>query len=179
MCDLVDNLTNIPRRHMNQQFLINGGTCLKPSTNTDDEGRITDMTLAGTVTDHWARDVLLGGNHCGGLSTAAAVASNMCDILASDYYYPSILHADFALAQLDVCSLAAAWGLVSAPPAQALRLSDRGLVAAGRRAGLLLVQAPANGADGATPRLIATNAAGRLAYCAEPERLSLRQLGAA
>lgn len=144
--------------------------------------RTEDALFAAVALDNpvimGAPNVLLGGSHCGGLATAAAVASGMCDILASDYYYPSMLHAPFALAQAGVCCLAEAWRLVSVHPAQALGLTDRGLIATGQRADLLLVQAPAGNAAGAAPRLIATIAAGRLAYCVEPERLSLRQLAA-
>ena len=118
-----------------------------------------------------APNVLLGGSHCGGLATIDAVRSNMCDILASDYYYPSLLHAPFKLAQQGACSLAEAWRLVAANPATALGLPDRGRLAPGCRADLLLVEA----LPSQSPRLIATIAGGKLAYCAEPQRLTMRQ----
>lgn len=114
-----------------------------------------------------APNVLLGGSHCGGLATADAVRSNMCDVLVSDYYYPALLQAPFKLAQQGACSLADAWRLVSDKPAKVLGLNDRGRLADGYRADLLLVEATAMG----TARLVATIAAGRLVYCAEPERL--------
>lgn len=114
-----------------------------------------------------APNVLLGGSHCGGLSTAQAVKSGMCDIMASDYYYPSLLHAPFRLAQLGMCTLADAWKLVSENPAAALKLADRGRIEQGRRADLVLVEHCASG----SARLVATIAAGKLAYCAEPDRL--------
>jgi alpha-D-ribose 1-methylphosphonate 5-triphosphate diphosphatase len=91
----------------------------------------------------------------------------MCDILASDYYYPSMLHAAFKLAERGVCSLEHAWRLISENPAAALRLNDRGRIAEGYRADLVLVDASVIG----KPRLIATLTAGKLAYCAEPDRL--------
>jgi alpha-D-ribose 1-methylphosphonate 5-triphosphate diphosphatase len=118
-----------------------------------------------------APNVLLGGSHCGGLAAIDAVRSRMCDILASDYYYPSLLHAPFKLAFHGACSLAEAWQLVSGNPAAALRLSDRGRIADGARADLILVEQRPEG----KVRLIATIAAGKLAYCAEPERLVMRQ----
>lgn len=114
-----------------------------------------------------APNVLLGGSHCGGLATIDAVRSGMCDILASDYYYPSLLHAPFKLVQQGACSLAEAWRLVSENPAAALGLDDRGRIADGYRADLLLVEAT----PGGSARLIATIAAGKLVYCAEPARL--------
>ncbi|MGN6389410.1 MAG: alpha-D-ribose 1-methylphosphonate 5-triphosphate diphosphatase [Burkholderiaceae bacterium] len=115
-----------------------------------------------------APNVLLGGSHCGALGAAEVVRAGRCHILASDYYYPSLLQAPFRLAHLGDCSLAQAWALVSAQPAQALRLGDRGRIADGMRADVLLVEAQPDGGA----RLVATFAAGRLVYCAEPQRLA-------
>lgn len=114
-----------------------------------------------------APNVLLGGSHCGGLNAADAIKQGMCDILASDYYYPSLLHAPFQLAHRGICSLEDAWNLVSLNPATVLGLADRGRIASGCRADLIAVKPGAQG----RVRLIATIAAGKLAYCAEPERL--------
>ena len=119
-----------------------------------------------------APNVLLGGSHCGSIATIDAVRSGMCDILASDYYYPALLQAPFILAHAGACTLADAWKLVSANPATVLGLTDRGRIAAGARADLLLVEQLPEGAA----RLIATFAAGKLVYCAEPERLQMRSI---
>ena len=115
-----------------------------------------------------APNVLLGGSHCGGLSATEAVRRGQCDILASDYYYPALLHAPFRLVQEAACDLAHAWNLVSYNPAQVLGCCDRGQLHTGARADVLLVEQLSNG----TPRLIATIAAGKLIFCAQPERLS-------
>lgn len=116
-----------------------------------------------------APNVLLGGSHCGGLSTSEAVRKGLCHILASDYYYPSLLHAPFKLAyQEQACSLAQAWRLVSETPAQVLGLRDRGRIAESRRADLLLVEVSLRG----EARLVATVAAGKLAYCSEMARIA-------
>jgi alpha-D-ribose 1-methylphosphonate 5-triphosphate diphosphatase len=120
-----------------------------------------------------APNVLLGGSHCGSLSATETVRTGMCDILTSDYYYPSLLHAPFRLAYKEnACSLAEAWKLVSQTPAETLGLRDRGRIAQGYRADLLLVEAQ----PGGDVRLVATIAAGRLAYCAEPQRLTTNRL---
>jgi alpha-D-ribose 1-methylphosphonate 5-triphosphate diphosphatase len=118
-----------------------------------------------------APNVLLGGSHRGGLATIDAVRSNMCDILVSDYYYPSLLHAPFKLAHEGACSLADAWRMVSQNPAQCLGLADRGRIADGQRADLLLVEA----LQGGRVRLVATIAAGRLVHCADPARMVVRR----
>ena len=120
-----------------------------------------------------APNVLLGGSHCGSLSATETVKTGMCDILTSDYYYPSLLHAPFRLAYKEnACSLADAWKLVSQHPAETLGLRDRGRIAQGYRADLLLVE-PQPGGD---VRLVATIAAGKLAYCADPQRLTTHRL---
>ncbi|MEL6794067.1 MAG: alpha-D-ribose 1-methylphosphonate 5-triphosphate diphosphatase, partial [Pseudomonadota bacterium] len=67
-----------------------------------------------------------------------AVREGLCSILASDYYYPSQFAAVARLAQRGVVDFAAGWSLISANPAEAMRLADRGVVAEGRRADLLV-----------------------------------------
>ena len=132
-----------------------------------EEALITAHNLGNNVV-MGAPNILLGGSHCGGLSASEAVGRGLCDILASDYYYPALLHAPFRLEQEAVCSLEQAWQLVSYNPAQVLGLHDRGQIKAGYRADLLLIEKKADG----SPRLVATIAAGKLVFCAEPERLS-------
>ena len=120
-----------------------------------------------------APNVLLGGSHCGGLSASDAIRRGLCDTLASDYYYPALLHAPFRLEQDAVCSLEQAWQLVASNPATVLGLNDRGRLSSKRRADLIMLERQTDG----SPRLIATIAAGKLVFCAEPERLQhLQQL---
>lgn len=107
-----------------------------------------------------APNVLRGGSHMGWHSAEAMVASGACDILASDYYYPALPRAPFLLARRGVLPLPAAWDLVSANPARAAGLADRGRIAEGLRADLVLVDDTAPGG----PRVVATIAAGRLAH---------------
>jgi alpha-D-ribose 1-methylphosphonate 5-triphosphate diphosphatase len=88
------------------------------------------------------------------------VARGLCSILASDYYYPAPLLAAFRLAATGVAPLERAWSLVSAAPARAMGLADRGTIAAGKRADLILVDA----GDPARPRVAAVIVAGRAVY---------------
>ncbi|GAA5157366.1 alpha-D-ribose 1-methylphosphonate 5-triphosphate diphosphatase [Viridibacterium curvum] len=114
-----------------------------------------------------APNVLRGGSHIGAPSAATLAAEGLCSILASDYYYPAPLHAAFKLAAQGLLPFAQAWALVSHNPAQALALRDRGHIATGQRADLLVVDA----LDATLPRLVATLAAGRIVYLAEGARL--------
>ncbi|MCG8508502.1 MAG: alpha-D-ribose 1-methylphosphonate 5-triphosphate diphosphatase [Rhodospirillales bacterium] len=86
-----------------------------------------------------APNILRGGSHCGRLSTREAIKGGYCSILASDYYYPSLLHSVFHLVREDVLSLADAWRMVSEAPAWAAGLTDRGTIAEGQRADLIVV----------------------------------------
>jgi alpha-D-ribose 1-methylphosphonate 5-triphosphate diphosphatase len=96
------------------------------------------------------------------------VARGLCSILASDYYYPAPLLAAFRLVSDGVATLEQAWALVSTIPAAAAGLSDRGRIALGRRADLILVDAHAI----PRPEVVATIVAGRLVHLGDARRLS-------
>jgi alpha-D-ribose 1-methylphosphonate 5-triphosphate diphosphatase len=63
--------------------------------------------------------------------------------------------------------LEAAWSYVAARPARAAGLKDRGTIAPGQRADLIIVDAQ----DARRPKVIATIASGRIVYLAEAQRL--------
>lgn len=112
-------------------------------------------------------NVLRGGSHVGAPGAAELARDGLCNILASDYYYPAPLHAAFALAQSDTLPLARAWRLVSQNPAQALGLTDRGTLTEGLRADVLVVDTR----DAGNPHLLATICSGRIVYLADGARL--------
>ena len=106
-------------------------------------------------------NVLRGRSHLGWASAARLAEAGVCSVLTSDYFYPALARAALILAGRGVLDLERAWALVAATPAAAAGLADRGRIAAGLRADLVLL-APA-GAD-RPARLVATIAAGRLAW---------------
>lgn len=109
-----------------------------------------------------APNVLRGGSHIGAASPSAAdmVERGLCDILASDYYYPALLAAVARLHAEDRAPLHELWKLVSTNPAAASGLSDRGTIAEGQRADLVLLDWP----EGAAPRPELTLCAGHVAH---------------
>ena len=111
-----------------------------------------------------APNVVRGGSHTGWTKAADMIAKGLCSILASDYYYPAPLLAAFRLAADGMLPLAQAWALISAAPAAAAGLTDRGVLAAGRRADIILV----DDAVPLRPRIVAVIAAGRLVHLTEP-----------
>lgn len=115
-----------------------------------------------------APNVVRGGSHCGAVNAAPMVARGIGTILASDYYYPALLHAPFRLARDGVKALGAAWHLVSRNPAHALGLTDRGVLDVGLRADILVVDAR----DETAPRVVATLSGGRLVHLSDGSRLA-------
>jgi alpha-D-ribose 1-methylphosphonate 5-triphosphate diphosphatase len=83
-------------------------------------------------------NVLRGGSHTGCPAAANMIAAGACSALASDYYYPSLALAPFRLDAAGVLPLADGWRLVSAGPARMLGLDDRGSIADGKRADIVL-----------------------------------------
>lgn len=104
-----------------------------------------------------APNVVRGGSHNGNVSALDLIAMGLCDALASDYHYPSPRRAAFLLADSGICDLASAWHLISAGPARALGLNDRGTLAPGQRADLVIL-------DAGTRQLAATLSGGRISH---------------
>lgn len=121
----------------------------------------------GDVTVFGAPNVVRGGSHTGWTNAADMVAKGLCSILASDYYYPAPLLAAFLLATDNVVSLPRAWELVSGAPAMAAGLHDRGRIAEGKRADIILVDA----SEPLRPSVVAAVAGGRLVHLTDPQRV--------
>ncbi len=86
-----------------------------------------------------APNVVRGGSHNGALSAEAAIDEGLCSVLASDYHYPSPLHAAERLVDRGVRPLGEVWSLVSRNPAAAMGLDDRGILEPGRRADIVAI----------------------------------------
>jgi alpha-D-ribose 1-methylphosphonate 5-triphosphate diphosphatase len=127
-----------------------------------------DAAAAGDYIVLGAPNVVRGGSHTGWINAADMIRLGCCSILASDYYYPAPLLAAFRLAADEILPLSKAWALVSTTPASAVGLNDRGRLAAGQRADLILVDA----SDILRPRLIAAMVRGRLVHVADASRLA-------
>ncbi len=104
-----------------------------------------------------APNALRGKSASSNVSARELIGMGLCDALVSDYYYPSLLHAPFALVRDGVTDLATAWGHVSSGPAAALGLADRGRLQAGLRGDVLVVKQDAEG----RPHVVATFVEGR------------------
>jgi alpha-D-ribose 1-methylphosphonate 5-triphosphate diphosphatase len=109
-----------------------------------------------------APNALRGGSHLGLISAESMVRSGDCRALTSDYYYPALLQAPFALTARGAVALPEAWDLVSFGPARAAGLDDRGRIEPGARADLAVIDDQA----GTHVRVRATYVAGARVFAA-------------
>jgi alpha-D-ribose 1-methylphosphonate 5-triphosphate diphosphatase len=105
-----------------------------------------------------------GGSHIGSLGAGDMVEAGLCDVLASDYFYPAMLAAVARLDQEKRADRSTIWSLVSEGPAKSMNLHDRGKIEVGKRADLVLVDWP----EGQAPAIQGTWVAGRCAFRGVP-----------
>lgn len=86
-----------------------------------------------------APNVVRGGSQAGNVAAMALIEAGLCDALVSDYYYPALSQAVWAVADQRALSFGAAWALVSTAPARIMGLTDRGRLAPGLRADLAVM----------------------------------------
>ena len=153
-----------PSPAMRQSYRALGVTIAEFPVN---EETARDAAAASDFIVFGAPNVVRGGSHTGCTSASDMIAKGLCSVLASDYYYPAPLLAAFRLAADGVRPLADAWQLISSAPARAAGLADRGTLATGQRADILLVDDTVP----LRPRIVAVVVAGRLVYLTESNRL--------
>lgn len=88
-----------------------------------------------------APNVVRGKSHSGNISATDLVKAGLLDVLSSDYVPFALLQAAFILPErVEGLSLAQALATVTANPAKAAGLDDRGEIAIGKRADLVRVR---------------------------------------
>lgn len=116
---------------------------------------------AGDAVIMGAPNVVRGGSHDKKVSAEAVIRAGDCSALVSDYHYPTLRQAVFALADRGVLPLAQAWQLVSGNPAEVMGWTDRGRLETGLRADLVVIEAT-------TRRVAATVSGGQMSWMAGP-----------
>ena len=104
-----------------------------------------------------APNVVRGGSQAGNVAAVDLIRAGLCDGLVSDYHIPALPLAVWKLVDDGILPLSKAWVLVSSGPARVLGMADRGVIAAGLRADLVVV-------DKITREIAATIAGGRLSH---------------
>ena len=86
-----------------------------------------------------APNIMRGGSQSASIGAQGLVEAGLCDALVSDYYYPALQAAAWALADKGVLPFERAWALISSNPAKILGLDDRGRLDTGARADLVVL----------------------------------------
>ncbi len=87
-----------------------------------------------------APNVVRGGSLSGNINAVTLAREGLIDILIADYHAPSLLPAAFRLAREGVMSLPEAVAMITATPAGAAMLTDRGALEPGQRADVIVVR---------------------------------------
>lgn len=104
-----------------------------------------------------APNVVRGGSQAGNIAAMELIEDGLCDVLVSDYHYPSLVQAVWSIADQRTAGFGAAWKLVSTRAAEVQGMTDRGRLAPGLRADLVVM-------NPVTRRVEGTVARGRLSY---------------
>ncbi|TYC52481.1 alpha-D-ribose 1-methylphosphonate 5-triphosphate diphosphatase [Rhodobacterales bacterium] len=92
-----------------------------------------------------APNVVRGGSHSGNVSARELAEAGYLDVLSSDYIPASLVQAAFQLAgEVEAITLPEAVAMVTATPASAIGLHDRGTLTPGLRADLVQVKLVGN-----------------------------------
>lgn len=115
-----------------------------------------------------APNVVRGGSQSGNISAAELVGQGLVDALMSDYYYPALPQAAWAMVDQGLVDLPAAWAMISETPARIMGLDDRGRLMPGLRADVAVLNTR-------TRQVEMTLAQGRVAHLSG--ELARRMLG--
>ena len=123
-----------------------------------------------------APNVVRGGSQSGNVAALDLIEDGLCDALVSDYYYPALARAAWALVDAGLKDLPAAWAMISTAPAQILGLTDRGVLDVGKRADLVAVNVETRSVEmtvaGGVVTYVGGGAARRLAGAEMPAAIS-------
>lgn len=113
----------------------------------------------GLAVEVGAPNALRGRSYQGAVSARELVVRRVADILVADYHAPALLGAVFRLAAEGLTSLPHAVAMATANPACVVGLTDRGAIAPGQRADLVVACL-----HGSIPTVDATLVRGEFAY---------------
>jgi alpha-D-ribose 1-methylphosphonate 5-triphosphate diphosphatase len=115
-----------------------------------------------------APNAVRGKSLTGNASALELLSRGLVDILIADYHASSMLQAVFRIVELGMLDLPTALRLVTETPARAVGMADRGTIAPGQRADLLVVEQ-----YGPLPIVAATIVRGAIGYLSGPFAASL------
>ena len=114
---------------------------------------------AGMSTIYGAPNILRGKSQSGSMKAIDAIHNGVCDCLCADYAPAALIVAVMKACEVSDLDLPTAVRLVTANPAKAAKLHDRGRIEVGCRADLISVGQP-----GGLPQVTRAWSGGKLAY---------------
>lgn len=87
-----------------------------------------------------APNIVRGGSQSGNLNATDLISQGLADIICSDYHSPSLLPAAWRLVELGLLDLPAAVRMLTANPAAAVGMGDRGTLEVGKLGDLCIVR---------------------------------------
>ena len=93
-------------------------------------------------TIYGAPNIIRGMSQSGSMRAIDAIKEGVADCLCADYHPATLIVAVMKIVEQSVLDLPSAVRLVTANPARAARLHDRGEIALGKRADLIAVASP-------------------------------------
>lgn len=130
------------------EFMVNMGVTMSEFPVTLEAAKAARQH--GLATIMGAPNALRGISHSGNLSAREAIIHGHLDILATDYYPPSMLLSAFKLEEEGILPIHESINLICRNPARAVGLLDRGTLKQGFRADLVFIE------KGNRPRVRAT-----------------------
>jgi alpha-D-ribose 1-methylphosphonate 5-triphosphate diphosphatase len=116
---------------------------------------------AGMSTIFGAPNIIRGKSQSGSMRAIDAIHEGVADCLCADYAPATLIMAVMSIPGLTDLDLPATVRLVTANPAKAAKLEDRGSIEVGKRADLIAVGEP-----GGLPQVTDVWVHGKIAYCA-------------
>ncbi len=126
--------------HVNEALANGISICEFPTT----EEAARYAAESGMTVLMGAPNIVRGGSHSGNVGAESIAAKGYLGVLSSDYVPVSLIGAVFTLAQHGTMTLPEAMQLVTSHPADAVGLTDRGRIAEGLRADLVVVHVEDN-----------------------------------
>lgn len=112
----------------------------------------------GLATGMGAPNVVRGCSQSGNVSARDLISEGACDFLCSDYHPTSLLQAPYVMTAELGLNLSAGFAMVSSVPASLAGLTDRGRIASGLPADLLVID------DSHVPKVVMAMKEGDVAY---------------
>ncbi|MBN2332436.1 MAG: alpha-D-ribose 1-methylphosphonate 5-triphosphate diphosphatase [Deltaproteobacteria bacterium] len=112
----------------------------------------------GLATGMGAPNVIRGESQSGNISARELISEQVCDFVCSDYHPSSLLQVPYVLERELGMPLPAGFAMVSSTPARIAGLKDRGVIAPGSLADLVVIE------DEQIPRVVMTIKNGIIIY---------------